>query len=89
MTYTDQDRRMGKLQDRVSDIEQGHGGSIYQLTRDVRRHELITRRLAAHSNALGQGIAMIMERLALPAITIPEVDMPTEDEVDASFEDEF
>ncbi|WP_216897576.1 hypothetical protein [Nocardia alni] len=105
MTYADVDRRMTKLEGRVSDIEEGHGGSIYHLTRDMRRHELITRRLAVQANAighavtminnsLGRSMAMILERMELPPvpiqeIIIPEVVMPTEEEADASFEEEL
>ncbi len=88
MSYTELNRRVTKLASRVTDIEEVHGASIYKLTRDVRRHELITRRLAAQGNGLSLGVALIMERMGLPPIDIPEVTMPTDEEIDASFEDE-
>jgi hypothetical protein len=88
MSYADLDRRVTRLEARLTDIEDSHGGSIYLLTREVRRSELTLRRLAGQGNGLGRGIAMIMGRLGLPPIDIPEVTAPTEEEVDASFEDE-
>ncbi|MBF6330956.1 hypothetical protein [Nocardia transvalensis] len=88
MSYAELDRRVTKLEGRVTDIEEIHGASIYKLTRDVRRHELITRRLADSVNGLSRGVAMIMAHMGLPPIEIPEVTMPTEEEIDVSFEEE-
>ncbi|RDI64325.1 hypothetical protein [Nocardia pseudobrasiliensis] len=88
MTYVELERRVTRVEGRVTDIEEVHGASIYKLTRDVRRHELITRRLAVGMNGLSRGMALIMEHMGLPPVDIPEVTMPTEEEIDASFEDE-
>ncbi|MFI5777351.1 hypothetical protein [Nocardia sp. NPDC051570] len=89
MSHAELDRRVTKLEGRVTDIEEVHGPSIYKLTRIVHRHELMTRRLADGINGLGRGMAMMMERMGLPPIDIPEVTMPTEAEVDASLEEDL
>ena len=89
MTHAGLDRRITNLEGRVTDIEESHGRSIYTLTRDVRGLTLCTHRLLSHTNAVGHGIAMIMERMGIPPIEIPEVTFPTEEEIDASFEEDF
>jgi len=87
MTHAGLDHRVSKLEGRVADIEESHGNSIYNLTRSVQGLTLFAHRQSAHSNAVGRGIALMMERLGLPPIEIPEVKMPTDQEIDDFFEE--
>ncbi|MBF6212409.1 hypothetical protein IU433_18365 [Nocardia puris] len=73
------DRHLTKLEHPVSDFEE-------TVLRDIRRVTIFTTRLAEQNTTLGYGIAQIMRHLGLPPITVGAVAMPTEAEIDESFE---
>ncbi len=89
MTYADLDHRMTKFESRVTDIEVGHGQSIYGLTRDVRGLKLDNRRLIGGMNSIGHNITRITAHLGLPAVPYEEITTATDAEIDASFEEEL
>ncbi|WP_062982834.1 hypothetical protein [Nocardia anaemiae] len=88
MTSAHIDRRVAELEARVDEFETSHGDTLYGLSRDVRGLKICTHRLAVQTNTIGAGIALIMERMGLPPIQLTEVEMPTEADIDASFEDD-
>jgi len=89
MTQAGMDRRVTKLEERMTEIEEGYGNSIYKLTRQLTRLELWADRKTTEGNGTSRGIAMIMERLGLTPIDILEVSFPTDEEVDAAIEADF
>ncbi|MEV2223996.1 hypothetical protein AB0E01_29530 [Nocardia vinacea] len=86
MTHAHMDRRVSKLEVRVDEIETSHGDALYGLARDVRGLKIFTNRLAVQTSTIGAGIALMMQRMGLPPIQVTDVEMPTEAEIDASFE---
>ena len=86
MTHAHMDRRVSKLEVRVDEIETSHGDALYGLARDVRGLTIFTNRLAVQTSTIGAGIALMMQRMGLPPIQLTDVEMPTEAEMDASFE---
>ncbi|WP_433195213.1 hypothetical protein ACQP1G_40720 [Nocardia sp. CA-107356] len=77
-----------RLEARVDEVETSHDDSLYALSRDVQRLKIFTRRLGARTSTIGGGIALMPERMGLPPIRVTSVEMPTEAEVDASFDEE-
>jgi hypothetical protein len=88
MTYSDLDRRVTKLETRVSDVETCHSSAIYGLTRDVRALKIVNYQLVDGMNNLGRGVALMMERMGIEPIQVPVITMPTEADIDASFEED-
>ncbi|GAA5080791.1 hypothetical protein [Nocardia iowensis] len=86
MTSAHIDRRIGKLETRVTDIEESHSETLYQLTRAGACCRIETGRLIDGVNQLGRGMALIMERLEIPPIQFPPVSRATEAEIDAALE---
>ncbi|WP_433727402.1 hypothetical protein ACQP0C_36010 [Nocardia sp. CA-129566] len=82
------DRRVQRLAARLDEVETSHDDSLYQLSRDVRGLKICTRRLADQTSAIGRGIALMMERMGFSPIEVTAVEMSTEAEIDASFEEE-
>ncbi|RDI64324.1 hypothetical protein [Nocardia pseudobrasiliensis] len=89
MSYPELDRRVTKLEGRVTDIEEVHCASILHLRRDVTALQLGQERLFSGLNTLGHGIALMMERLDLHPITLPVATPPTEAEIDAALEEDY
>ncbi|WP_280262909.1 hypothetical protein [Nocardia wallacei] len=89
MNHTDLDHRMTELEGRAMDIEEGFGSSILTLSRDVRGLKLANGRLFDGMNALGGGMARMMVHMGIPPIDLPVVVPPTEQEIDAAFEEEI
>ncbi|WP_194816154.1 hypothetical protein [Nocardia sp. XZ_19_385] len=79
MTYVELDRRVTKLEGRVSDIE-------YTMPRDIRGVRIYSTRLGSQMITMAHGIAAIMVHLGLEPIQIEEVRYPTDAEIDESFE---
>jgi hypothetical protein len=88
MTYAHTDRRVTNLETRVADIEEGCGESQLGLTRRVTGLEIWAGRVSAHANSVGQNVKLIAEHLGIRPVGTPEISMPTEGEIDASFEEE-
>ncbi|MFI5777350.1 hypothetical protein [Nocardia sp. NPDC051570] len=84
--FNEPDRRITRLEGRVTDLEEGYGASILGLRRDAKGLRLGQDRLFGGLNSLGGGIALMMERLGLHPIGLPVAAPPTEDEVDDAFE---
>lgn len=88
MTYAHMDRRVAQIEARVDDIEEGYGETQLELTRRITGLEIWARRSSEQSNCVGRSLALIMERLGIPPVPIPDVTMPTADDVDAALEAE-
>ncbi|WP_157129367.1 hypothetical protein [Nocardia amamiensis] len=86
MTHAHMDRQVAQVEARVDDIEEGYGETQRELTRRITGLEIWARRSSEQSNRVGQSLTLIMERLGIPPISIPDVTMPTEDDVDAALE---
>ncbi|MFE9325714.1 hypothetical protein ACIHDR_30560 [Nocardia sp. NPDC052278] len=88
MTSAPIDRRLARLESRVDEIEDSHGDALYGPSRDVRGLKIFTRRLAVQTSTIGAGIALMMERIGLAPIQLTDVEMPSDGEIDASFEED-
>ncbi|MEV0293401.1 hypothetical protein [Nocardia sp. NPDC050710] len=89
MTSMHIDRRVGRLETRVADIEEGYGEAQLRLTRRVTGLEIWAGRAAAHANGMGATLKLVAEHLGIAAADIPTISMPTDAEVDAVLEDEL
>ncbi|MCP2289162.1 hypothetical protein ACFYT3_18870 [Nocardia amikacinitolerans] len=81
MTYAELNRRVTRIETRVADLEE-------TLLRDVRGVKIFANRLAAQSSTIGEGVALMMQRMGLTPIRVPTVEPPTQAEIDESFEDD-
>lgn len=88
MTAAHLDRRVNTLEARVAHSEECIIASQLRLTRRVSSLEIYTRRLGAQQTTIGQGIALMMERMGLPPIHVADVEIPTEAEIDAALEED-
>ncbi|MFC9433241.1 hypothetical protein [Nocardia sp. NPDC057030] len=86
MTSIHIDRRVQRLETRVTDIEDTHGESLYKLTRACAGSRIETGRLIDSVNQLGRGMALVMERLGIPPIPFPPITHATGAEIDAALE---
>ncbi|MCM6777753.1 hypothetical protein NDR87_30140 [Nocardia sp. CDC159] len=73
----------------MTDVEMSHGTSILELCRDVKGLKLANNRLFDGLNNLGAGMALIMERLDIPPISLPVASPPTEAEIEAAPEEDY
>lgn len=89
MTYTDIDRRVGRIETRVADIEDSHSETLLKLTRGDTRCHIETGRLLDHADAASQAFTLIMEHLGIPPIQFPPVARATDDEIDAALEEDL
>lgn len=87
MTYANMERRVGKLESRVADIEDSHGETLYKLTRRAKKSDIMDERLVDGINHLGRGIALMMEQMRIHPIDIPTITVPSEEEIDAALEE--
>ncbi|MEV6273738.1 hypothetical protein [Nocardia sp. NPDC051832] len=87
MTYAKLDSRVGKLETRVAEIEEGFGEIQLKLTRRVTGLEIWASRATAHMNGVGETLQLIAEHLGVRSAAIPEVHLATEAEIDAALED--
>ncbi len=83
------DRRVAGLETRVRDVEESYGTSIYELTRHATKTDIVHAQLIDGVNRLGQGLALMMERMGIPPLEFPNLTMPTEDDIDAALETEY
>ncbi|WP_435593058.1 hypothetical protein [Nocardia sp. bgisy118] len=67
------------METRVADLEE-------TLLRDVRGVKIFAKRLAAQSSTIGEGVALMMQRMGLTPVRVPNAEMPTQAEIDESFE---
>ncbi|WP_067476931.1 hypothetical protein [Nocardia amamiensis] len=88
MTHAHMDRRVTGLETRVRDVEESYGASIYELTRHATKADIVHAQLIDGVNQLGQGLALMMERLGIPPLEFSNLTMPTEDDIDAALETE-
>lgn len=88
MTSIHIDRRISRLETRVTDIEDTHGDALYDLKREVTKVKIIGGQLIGGVNQLGRGMALMMEQLKLPALNFVDLKTPSEAEVDAALDAE-
>lgn len=86
--YAHMDRRVAKLESQVTDIEESHSETLFELTRGDARGRIETGRLIDHADSASRASTLIMERLGIPPIEFPPVARATEDEIDAALEDD-
>ncbi|QIS09202.1 hypothetical protein [Nocardia arthritidis] len=85
MTDTPIEHRISMLETRVVDIEK-HAATHLRLERDLRKVSVFAERVADQQNTIGQGVALMMERMGIPPIDVYELEMPTDAEIDALLE---
>ncbi|QIS01843.1 hypothetical protein F5X71_05490 [Nocardia brasiliensis] len=73
MTSARIDRRVRALETRVTDIEDTHSESLYELRRRVTGIELVQRR----------SFALLLRHIGVPATDISAITVATEDDIDA------
>ncbi|WP_433578059.1 hypothetical protein [Nocardia brasiliensis] len=76
MTSAHIDRRVRELETRVTDIEDVHSESLYELKRRVTGIELVQRR----------SFALLLGHIGVPATDIPAITSATDAEVDAALD---
>ncbi|MGX1774993.1 hypothetical protein ACWIGW_22975 [Nocardia brasiliensis] len=76
MTSAHLDRRVRELATRVTDIEDTHSESLYELKRRVTGIELVQRR----------SFALLLRHIGVPATDIPGITCATEDDIDAALD---
>ncbi|CAM4233679.1 hypothetical protein NONI108955_15730 [Nocardia ninae] len=86
MTSIHIEHRVAMLETRVTDIEDTHSESLYQLTRSSAGCRIETGRLIDHANSVSRAFTLIMERLGIPPIQFPPVARATEAEIDAALD---
>ncbi|WP_433661864.1 hypothetical protein ACQPW1_06675 [Nocardia sp. CA-128927] len=86
MTSIHIDRRVTKLETRVTDVEEHYSESQLELTRRVTGLEIIGGQLIDGVNQLGRGMALILERLEIPSIEFPTLTRATEAEIGAALD---
>ncbi|WP_194834191.1 hypothetical protein [Nocardia sp. XZ_19_369] len=74
------------LETRVTDIEDTHSESLYQLTRSSAGCRIETGQLIDGVNRLGRGMDLIMERLGIPPLQFTPLARATEAEIDAALD---
>ncbi|MFB8274017.1 hypothetical protein [Nocardia colli] len=89
MTSIHIDRRVSRLETRVTDIEDTHGESLYKLTRASVGSRIETGRLIDWTDSASRAFALIMERLGIAPIEFPPAGRATEAEIDAALEAEL
>ncbi|PXX66410.1 hypothetical protein DFR70_103158 [Nocardia tenerifensis] len=86
MTSVQLDRRVSTLETRVTDIEDVHSETLYQLTRGGAGCRIETGRLIDHADSVSRAFTLIMERLGITPIPFPPVTRATEAEIDAALD---
>ncbi|WP_225731226.1 MULTISPECIES: hypothetical protein [unclassified Nocardia] len=86
MTRTPIEDRLGMLEIRVADIEERSGAARLRIERDLRKVSIFVERVADQQTTIGQGVALMMERMGIPPIDVYELEMPSDAETDALLE---
>ncbi|MEV6561980.1 hypothetical protein AB0M22_40100 [Nocardia sp. NPDC051756] len=86
MTSIHIDRRVTRLETRVTDIEDTHSESLYKLTCGDARGRIETGRLIDWTDSASRAFTLIMERLGIAPIEFPPAARATEAEIDAALE---
>ncbi|WP_107654322.1 hypothetical protein [Nocardia suismassiliense] len=76
MTSVHIDRRVGKLEARVADIEETHGDALYDLKREVCEVRIVQKR----------SFALLLEHIGIPPNRVAEITTATAAEVDAALD---
>ncbi|GAB2670833.1 hypothetical protein [Nocardia goodfellowii] len=78
MTAAGIDRRFTKLEERVTDIENSHSASIYDLKRRLTGVEIV----------LEKSFARLLQVAGVPATEITQLTAATDEEIDAELEED-
>ncbi|MFE9582293.1 hypothetical protein ACFYO1_38355 [Nocardia sp. NPDC006044] len=86
MTSIHIDRRISRLETRVTDMEDTHGETLYKLTRAGAGSRIETGRLIDWTDSASRAFTLIMERLGVAPIEFPPIARATEAEIDATLD---